>query len=319
MQGVPSFKHTQTLTLSNGRTGTRFGNDVAIYKDTIVVGAFGKRDQENKITGAAYLFKNVAPNDEYTMHAELSKCVSHKAHFGTSVSIHRNAIVIGAPGYNSGQGIAFIYSTWSTKLRKTIKGSTPTSNLGATVRTFGRHVVVAESGLYNSSGAVRVYRYNNRMWDGPELLRSPDGDEFDVFGKSIAIKNRKLVVGAYYAGGEGACSGSAYFYEEMDCACKQFKFRSRLKKTDGEARDYFGISSAISWDTITIGASGDDDYGSHAGRIDTFSARDLVRLYPQRQLEEASCTKSQPDVEVDAEDDDSNMPPSVEDSPLPNK
>lgn len=56
---------------------------------------------------------------------------------------------------------------------------------------------------------------------------------------------------------------------------------AKLIAADGAAQDNFGVSVALSGDTAVVGASGDDDNGTHSGSAYIF-VRDASALWTQQ-------------------------------------
>jgi hypothetical protein len=89
---------------------------------------------------------------------------------------------------------------------------------------------------------------------GKAKLTASDGVTGDHFGLSIAISSDTVVVGA----GSDESLGSAYvFVEPAGGWSGQLTETAKLTASDGEAGDDFGISVAISGDTVVVGARQD--------------------------------------------------------------
>jgi len=115
-----------------------------------------------------------------------------------------------------------------------------------------------------NSGSVYVFRNNGLEWIEEAKLLPSNGDEEDVFGRSVSIEGDVLVVGAPCANG---CSGLAYVYRYVD-----FKWveEAILPASDGDAWDLLGESVSINNDVIVVGATGDDDNGKGSGSAYVF-------------------------------------------------
>ena len=92
------------------------------------------------------------------------------------------------------------------------------------------------------------------------------GEGEDKFGYAVAVDGDTAVIGAYQDDAmtpdvdESAVdSGAAYVFTRVEGVWEE---RVKLTASDGEAYDNFGISVAVSGDTIVIGASGDDGDGA---------------------------------------------------------
>src|SRR5262249_57679121 len=96
-----------------------------------------------------------------------------------------------------------------------------------------------------------------------QQLIAADGAANDGFGFSVALSGDTMMVGA---GGDdigaNADQGSAYVFVRSGGVWTQ---RQKLTAADGAAGDAFGISVAISGDTVVVGAHG-DAIGSNVGQ-----------------------------------------------------
>ena len=185
--------------------------------------------------------------------------------FGYSVAVGSNKIVVGAPWDDSGgsqRGSVYVYD---------LDGSNEveiTASDGASYDFFGHSVAVGNDkivvGSYGDddngtdSGSVYVYDL-----DGSNQLKitASDGAASDQFGRSVAIGNNKIVVGAHGDDDNGSSSGSVYVYD-LDGSNEV-----KITASDGAADDWFGNSVAVGNDKIVVGAYWDDDNGSYSGSV----------------------------------------------------
>jgi len=84
----------------------------------------------------------------------------------------------------------------------------------------------------------------------------------------VAIANDTIVVGVWFDDDNGTDSGSAYLFTRTGTTWTQ---QAKLTASDGADGVWFGLSVAISGDTIAIGASGDDDNGTDSGSAFVFT------------------------------------------------
>lgn len=91
-----------------------------------------------------------------------------------------------------------------------------------------------------------------------------DGDADDTFGWSVAVDNGTALIGAsQYEDPNGENAGSAYVFERANGTWRQL---AKLVPADGDFRDMFGNSTALTGETALIGAHGDEDpNGDDAG------------------------------------------------------
>ena len=101
------WDHQFKLLPPDGAASEYFGCSVAIYEDTIVVGAFGD-DDNGDFSGSAHVFAR--SGEEWTHQAKL--LVPDGADwdfFGASVSIYGDPIVVGAPTVSGKNGSAHVF------------------------------------------------------------------------------------------------------------------------------------------------------------------------------------------------------------------
>src|SRR6266508_4063415 len=93
-----------------------------------------------------------------------------------------------------------------------------------------------------------------------QKLEASDPAAFDGFGFSVAISGETVVVGALFDdGAAGLQQGSAYVFARSGGVWTQ---QQELLASDAAAGAVFGISVAISGETVVVGAPGDDSRGS---------------------------------------------------------
>ncbi len=237
------------LKASNSESNDLFGYSTAISGDTIVVGAYGEASTQTTITngttsagngastsGAAYVFKRTG--NAWTQEAYLKASNSESGdYFGWSTSVSGNTIVVGA------------YVEDSTQT--TITNGTTSAGNGAI-----------------SSGAAYVFKRTGNAWTQEAYLKASNSESSDFFGCSTAISGDTIVVGAYReastqttitngttsAGNGAISSGAAYVFKRTGNAWTQEAY---LKASNSGSSDYFGYSTAISGDTIVVGAYGE--------------------------------------------------------------
>jgi hypothetical protein len=101
-------------------------------------------------------------------------------------------------------------------------------------------------------------------------LTASDGAAYDDFGYSVAISGDTVVVGTHYDDDNGFESGSAYVFERNQTGADNWGQVAKLTASDAAADDRFGVSVAISGDTVVVGAWGDADNGTQSGSAYVF-------------------------------------------------
>ena len=99
--------------------------------------------------------------------------------------------------------------------------------------------------------------FNEVVYSQPETkLIAGDGEGGDSFGQSVSIDGNFAVVGAYQDNDRGGQAGAAYIFKRTGGIWTEVY---KLTASDGDERDRFGASVAISGDYIVIGAIQDEN------------------------------------------------------------
>ncbi len=262
------------LTASDAAAGDSFGGEVAISGNTAVVGASNDNTPAGNDAGSAYVF--VRSNGVWSEQAKLtaSDAVAYDR-FGNSVAISGDTIVVGAffddtsAGQDKGSAYVFVRSNgvWSEQAKLTasdaeIEDDVPPGPIGADL--FGASVaisgntIVVGAFLDNTTagweaGSAYVFVRSNGVWSEQAKLTASDAAALDVFGVSVAISGDTAVVGATGSGFQTI--GSAYVFVRSNGVWSE---QAKLTASDAAVNDRFGVSVAISGDTIVVGAPEDD-------------------------------------------------------------
>ncbi len=229
------------LKASNTGADDSFGRSVAISGDTVVVGAYGETSNATGVNGnqgdnsavsagAAYVF--VRTNGVWVQQAYLKASNTGVGdYFGLSVAISGDTVVVGAYGEDS-------------------NATGVNGNEGD------------NSALY--AGAVYVFVRTGGVWVQQAYLKASNTGAGDNFGYSVAISGDTVVVGAdgedsnatgvngIQGDNSAANAGAAYVFIRTSGVWVQ---QAYLKASNTGTGDYFGLSVAISGDTVVVGAS----------------------------------------------------------------
>ncbi len=116
----------------------------------------------------------------------------------------------------------------------------------------------------NASGAAYVFvRSSGTNWTQQAYLKASNTDANDIFGLAVAVSGDTVVIGAQQedsnatgVNGDGSnnlvsFSGAAYVFARDGTT---WSFQDYLKASNTGSNDFFGISVAVSGDTIVVGA-----------------------------------------------------------------
>jgi hypothetical protein len=286
-----SWTEQAKLVASDGAATDFFGLSVSISGDLVVVGAPYDDIGANANQGSVYVFARVGSSWK-----EQSKITSKSAaasdFFGYSVAINGETIVVGAYrddiGSNSEQGSAYVFtpggSSWVQQTKLLASDGAASDYFGHSVTIFGDTIAVGAygddigseaepvffSGPSTDQGSVYVFVRSGTSWAKQTKLVASDGAASDNFGRSVAIYEDRIVVGAPYDDtGASQDRGSAYMFARSGNSWLQAR---KLTASDGAAGDRFGHSTAIYEETTVVGAPYDDGFfGQDQGSVYVFS------------------------------------------------
>ena len=234
--GWADMTQTARLTASDAAANDAFGTSVAVYGETIVVGA-----PERGIggDGSAYIFTK--PGDAWTDSEETAELqgTSGGDRFGRSVDLHGDTVVVGAFEENNARGAAYIFTK------------------------------SAATGVWDDWDDKKANKATAK-------LTASDGGNGDRFGRAVAMDGDTIVVGARYNDyddpdnntNDVSNSGAAYVFTKPEGGWATATETAKLIASDRAENDEFGISIAVDGDTVVVGAHQDD---SRRGSVYVFT------------------------------------------------
>lgn len=279
----PVLFETQKIVAEDGERYDRFGYSVSIYGQTIVVGAPDDNieivcpeglvcdlgsDESYRDQGSAYVFDKLLVGPPEPVGAEvyfipwvqIQKLVAEDGfkydHFGTSVDIFQQTIVIGSPDDN----VHFCEDSGDD--------NTNTGNDVVCTDSFDGHKDQGSAYVFEQLVFITEGMYIN-PWQQTQKLIAFDGYAYDHYGFSVGIYDDKILVGSPYDNihlceadptnfncvdsFEGnKDQGSAYLYQFMpDWG---FEFVNKLLASDGYAYDRFGKDVSLTESFAISGA-----------------------------------------------------------------
>ncbi len=231
------------LKASNTEPADSFGTSVAMWGDTVVVGASGEAsnatgvngDQGNNSAvgaGAAYVFVRNGASWSQQAYLKASNAGTGD-YFGLSVDVSGDTVVVAARNED-----------------------------GASTGVNGDQ---SDNGAPDS-GAAYVFVRNGTTWSQQAYLKASNTEASDLFGFLVAVAGDTLVVAAPSEdsaatgvngdqGNNGAFgAGAAYVFMRNGATWSQ---QAYLKASNTGIGDSFGVSVAVSGDTVVVGASGE--------------------------------------------------------------
>lgn len=273
------WSQVQKITASDIEVNDHFGCSVALCNDYLAVGAHGESEDVlggNTLSaaGSVYLFRNNAGT--WTQIRKITATDrSAGAHFGKSVSLSGNYLLVGAPNEDSGTGSAYVYKmtdgSWSGVQKITASDKHAGDFFGNSVSISDKNLLVGAVGEEEdsiggnpmaSAGSAYLFQNTAGTWSQIKKMVASDRAANDRFGCSVALSGEYAVVGADYededaAGANPAVSaGSAYVFKNNAGTWSQAQ---KIVAADRALNDHFGSAVAISGNFILVGASNENE------------------------------------------------------------
>lgn len=133
---------------------------------------------------------------------------------------------------------------------------------GTSVALVGDTLAVGAYGKNSDAGAVYVFTRSGTNWTEQACLTAANAAANDIFGRSLALSDDMLAVGAP---GKNGYAGAAYVFSRSGTIWTE---QTNLTAPNAAANDLFGWSLALSDDTLAVGAPSKD---TSTGAVYVFS------------------------------------------------
>ncbi len=254
---------TATIYPTNTTSTSQFGYAIAASGNRVLVGA----PFENGITsqtGAAYVHERQS-DGSWAFAAKLT--ASDAAAFdtlGQSVALAGDVAIVGAPNTNTGPtsntGSAYVFErqpngTWLQVAKLVAPDGAAEDVLGMSVALSPSGTVAAVGAPWDdlpgqlNAGSVSLFvRTGPGTWTFLAKITAPDSAANDDFGRSVAVTETELLVGADLDDDMGLESGSVYVY------AGGWAYQGKLLAADGASGDVFGWSLSRDGERFVVGA-----------------------------------------------------------------
>ena len=280
--GGNGYAQQAKLTDSSPMPGDEFGAAVAIFQDTICIGAPGD-DSAGSDAGAVHVF--VRSGSDWNLQQTLTASDAlAAARFGSTLDLEGDQLVVGAPqddascpgvpGCNSGAVYVFQRSgtTW-TESTKVFPLNGAASDLFGVAVDLDADTLLVGASAASSGGVFRGAAYAfvgfGAAWIEQEQFVPGDLNDLSFFGSSLAKSGERILIGApgdddLCAGALACQAGAVYSYTRV---ASNWTFEEKFRPADGQMLDFFGASVVLSGDRAFVGAPNDDDASSEAGSV----------------------------------------------------
>ncbi len=216
--GEASTLVTQENELFNAFSAGDFtGRSVAISGDyaasgspgsDIIFSIFPYIINQNQGLVNIYHFDNNKWNNQSILYDNLVGTANDN--FGTSVDIHEDDLIIGAPGAET-YGAVYFYkrqgTEWVLQSKLTASDASPSTEFGRSVGIWGDYAIVGAPRKNSSKGGVYIFHRSGSTWQ--EIMAINGETNGDDFGRSVSITDQYFLVGAPQKESQ---NGAAYFY-----------------------------------------------------------------------------------------------------------
>ena len=289
------------LKASDGRDGDRFGGDVAVNADCVLVGARLADLGSRQDVGAVYTFC-ISRGMWMQRQKVFSKRVTAGEWFGESISMAGDLAIVGAPTNGDGEGSAYVFGISRQRLSYLATLELPKGFAGAgfgeSVSILGSLALVGAPNVPTSAGgAAYIFSGSGSSWSLLDTLTPPGAmdppppssepppsmGESSLFGASVALAPGCAYVGAPHKDtDDGGQAGAVYVFAP---SADEWLLSQELFSTDPLPGGFFGTSLSAFGKLLAIGAPGEDTTVSGSGAAYLFGpSTGESGLFPLDQL-----------------------------------
>ena len=258
-RGGAKWKQQIKLVAPDPTLDDRFGEAVAIYRHTAVVGA-SKDDDNGKNSGSVFVYvldgttwkpqTKIVPDD-----------LGGSDAFGEAVSLDENTLAVGAPAHtHSGvrfAGAVYIFvregDKWEQQAKLTPDDPGKSAQFGSCI-SLSFNTVVVGAPLHDTergkdAGAAYVFVRNGGRWRQQARLTSNDSKAADRFGTGVATTGRSAIIGAPFRPEGAPGSGAAYSFVSVD---GKWEEKEKITPDDAGQKINYGLWVAMSGNMVIV-------------------------------------------------------------------
>ncbi|HZL99596.1 MAG TPA: FG-GAP repeat protein [Planctomycetota bacterium] len=202
--------------------------------------------------------------------------------FGRAVGLSADTLAVGVPSDNEGAadtGAVHVFvhqgSAWVLQQELLASPPSPGSELGAALAVQGDVLIAGARGQSDGNwlqpgfhrGAALVFRRAAGIWTQEAFLQPATVAAHDALGFAVALDGDVAVAGAPFADPAGEKSGRVWIFRRVAGLWTE---EASLVAPDGAAGQRFGLSVALSGDTLAVGAAGAAGRATESGAVYVF-------------------------------------------------
>ena len=258
-RGGAKWKQQIKLVAPDPMLDDRFGEAVAIYRHTAVIGA-SKDDDQGKNSGSVFVY--AFDEESWKPQAKIvpGDLVGSDA-FGEAVSLDESTLAIGAPGHtHSGvrfAGAVYIFvregNEWVQQAKLTPDDPGKSAKFGSCI-SLSFNTVVVGAPLHDTergkdAGAAYIFVRNGGRWRQQARLTSGDAKAGDRFGTGVATTGRSAIIGAPFRPEGAPGSGAAYSFISVD---GKWEEKEKITPDDAGQKINYGLWVAMSGNMVIV-------------------------------------------------------------------
>ncbi|MBK6342034.1 MAG: fibronectin type III domain-containing protein [Flavobacteriales bacterium] len=280
------WSQQQKIVAADRGSSDYFGASLDIHGDRIVVGVSNDGQDASggntiDLAGSAYIFVrngNVWSQEQKIVASDRAFWDS----FGQSVAMSGDRIVVSAENEDedangsstmANAGSVYVFArnggVWTEEQKITALDRATNDLFGVSVDLDGDRLIVGahyEDNLASDCGAAYIFSRTTGTWTQEQKIQASAQAEEDYFGRSVAIRGGRALIGAYGkdaigpGGGQVANCGAAYLFALVNGVWQQ---QFIALAPDRAVDDYFGVSVALDDSYFLVGAysENEDEFG----------------------------------------------------------
>jgi len=273
-----------------------FGESVAVFGETIFIGAPDKDVDGIPNVGAVYVFERNGSGKWDEVQKLVCEDKDRSDQFGNAISLDGKYALIGSywegkdaqeRNEKKASGAAYIFEkTTSGKWEQTQKlvasDRAVDDTFGKTLSLSGDWAIIGAPQKGKTGGnepfrfvgaAYIFHKSETGKWNQAQKIEASDLDKGDFFGVSVAIKDEYAIVGAHHESGIGPAlfkAGAAYLFHQNE----EGRWEEKEKITEPRRKNLnaFGFPVTLSDAHVFIGVPGKDEIPPAETSIYTRSA-----------------------------------------------
>eukprot|EP00968_Pinguiococcus_pyrenoidosus_P025665 scaffold6616_cov153-Pinguiococcus_pyrenoidosus.AAC.1 len=262
-----------------------FGNDVALWGDTVVVPAYFEKGRDNSSLriGAVYTARFESVGDfwkDWTFVPqpdEVAYSTKSLVHFGFGVALWNLDLVVTALKLNDDKGSVYFYTRSTTSasdwtLQTTFEPEANKTGFGFSVAMHDTTVMVGANEADNKKGRVHVYEKNGTDWHSFTTLQPTDLVADDRFGEEVSLDENVAVILARKKKRNTDEVGAIYVYTKVGNEWQQAS--NSVISQDAVSSDLLRSLAVVTYNSVDrLVVAGRPAHDASKGRIET---QDLI-------------------------------------------